>query len=215
MKLSTPTICNPSRDSNNACARLLPAKPQMPVIRIVIFTAALGKASMNAGTMNLRKYLLEAVSIFPPWIMRLKTPHIADVPDVVANSIRFGVIPRQLPSGDFLAEFDRFEDGTVGVPAASQIVNLTSSRRAEKFPKRRDEIITMNVVAHLFSLVPKNTIWFSADRAFHQESKKTMQLGARMRWTGQTTPSKTSGIHSEITPILLHQQIRRGFAHPK
>lgn len=102
--------------------------------------------------MDLAENLPDSVAIFPLGKIRLEFMDVTDPPNVVANAVVFNVTPVELPSADFLADLDRFQHGTIGMPAASDIVDLPEVRGLKELPKRFDKIVTMNIVAHCLPL---------------------------------------------------------------
>jgi hypothetical protein len=75
----------------------------------------------------------QTISKFPPRIVLLKFPHIADPPDVVAEPVRLLIDPRQFAAANFLTQIDCFEHRTVTMPAATNIINFSNPRRANEF----------------------------------------------------------------------------------
>src|SRR4029453_7660679 len=105
-----------------------------------------------------------------------------------------------------------FQHRTIRVAASADVVNRGDPRQTEEFPKGGNQIMAMNVVPDLFAAVPENPVRFSSHCALHQVSKKTVQLGAGMRRSGQTAAAKANGFHSEILSIFLNEEIRGSFS---
>ena len=122
--------------------------------RLQLNSAVGAQSTRNCGV-NLFEDIAHPVAKFPFRIMRLELSHVTDPPDVVADAIGFLVAPVQFFAADLLAHFDGFEHGTVAVAATPDVVDLASARGADEFGKRFDQIEAMNVVADLFSFVPK------------------------------------------------------------
>src|SRR5262249_23769204 len=78
--------------------------------------------------MKFRKNSLEIVFEVPLRIMRAKSAHVTDPPDVITNTIVILVRPIHWTICDPLACGDSFEHRTVTEPASAHIVNLRSSR---------------------------------------------------------------------------------------
>ena len=144
--------------------------------------------------------------------MRLEFPHVADPPDVVADAVVFHVGPFQFLAADAFALVDRFEHGAVRVAAAAGIVDFARARLLKKLPEHFHQVVAVDVVAHLFALVAKDSIGRSFHGATHQIGKKTMQFGARMRRAGETAAAKTYRLHAEIISVFLNQHISGDFA---
>jgi hypothetical protein len=57
--------------------------------------------------MNFLNHLPQPILIFPLRVVGLETPHVADVPDVIADAVVLDVRPAQFAAGDLLAQVDR------------------------------------------------------------------------------------------------------------
>src|SRR5688572_86749 len=93
--------------------------------------------------------------------------------------------------------------------ASAQIVHLASARRLRELPERFHQIVAVNIVSNLFSLISEDPIGGATGGAFHQIRQKAMQFRSRMRGAGQATAPKTNGGHVEVTAILLDEQVGR------
>src|SRR5947209_10596183 len=100
--------------------------------------------------------------------MGLKFPNVTDPPDVIADSVIFLVRPSQLSPANFLTQLDRFQHRTVAVPAAADVVNLARARGANELNERIDQIVAVDVVAHLFAAVTKDSIGPTRHSADHK-----------------------------------------------
>src|SRR6516165_8045578 len=147
--------------------------------------------------------------------MGLELSHIADPPDVIADAVRFLIGPGQFLAADLFAHLDGLEHGTVAVPAAADVIDFAGARRANEFHECFDEIETVDVVTHLFALVPKNTIRPAAHGADHQIRKKTVQLRSSMRRSSKTTAAERNCRHSEVAPVFLDENVRSGLRRAK
>ena len=106
------------------------------------------------------------------------------------------------------AHLDGLDHGTVAVPAPADVIDFSGARRANEFHKCFDEIEAVDVVAHLFAFVPKNTVRPAAHGADHQIRKKTVQLSPSMRRSRKTTATERDGRHSEIAAVFLDENVR-------
>src|SRR5204863_1029679 len=88
------------------------------------------------------------------------------------------------------------------------VIDFSGARRANEFHKCFDEIEAVDVVAHLFAFVPKNTVRPAAHGADHQIRKKTVQLSPSMRRSRKTTATERDGRHSEIAAVFLDENVR-------
>src|ERR1043166_9667318 len=65
----------------------------------------------------------------------------------------------------------------------------------------------MNVVAHLFALVPKDTIRPAAHGTNHQIREKTVQLGSSMRRSRKTSATKRYRRYSKVAPVFMDENV--------
>src|SRR5207247_6228574 len=89
--------------------------------------------SSRYRAVNVLQKFAHAVAKFPVWIMRLKLSHIADPPDVVADAVRLLIAPGQFFAADLFAHLDGLEHGTVAVPTAADVIDLSGTRRSNEF----------------------------------------------------------------------------------
>src|SRR5882762_9070777 len=128
--------------------------------------------------------------------MRLKFPHIANPPDVIADAIALFVMPGEFPAADFFTKRNRFQHGAIAKASTAHVVNFCYSRLIDEGSKRFHQIEAVNVIAHLFALVTKNAIGPADDATLHQISEKTVQLRPGMGRTSQTPATKTCRRHT-------------------
>src|SRR5207248_11108772 len=152
---------------------------------------------------------------FPLRIMRLKFPHIADPPDVIADAIALLVMPGEFAAADFFTKRNRFQHRAIAKAPTAHVIDFRYARLINEGSKRFHQIEAMNVIAHLFALVTEDAIGPADDATLHQVSEKPVQLSASVSWAGQTAAAKTRRRHSEIAAILLQQNICRDFRGPK
>src|SRR5579863_4627659 len=91
--------------------------------------------------------------------------------------------------------------------AATDIVDSSAPRRLDKMPERIYQIIGMNIVANLLTLVPKHRIVFACDSASHQIRKKPVQHCAGMLRPGQAPAAEANRWYPEISAIFLDHNI--------
>src|SRR5208282_3157901 len=145
----------------------------------------------TAGGVDFLQNCLQTVAEFPVGIMRLKFPHVADPPDVVADAVVFDVSPFQFATADVFAQINGFKHRTVRVAAAADVIDFARARFLEKLPESLDQIVAVNVVTHLLAFVAKHAIGRAVHRTTHEIGKKTVQFGAGVRRAGQTSATKT------------------------
>jgi hypothetical protein len=73
----------------------------------------------------------------------------------------------------------------------------------------------VEVVAHLFAVIPENDIRGISDRALHKISKKAMELRPGMSRPRKATAAEANSLHPEITPVFLHQDVGGDLGYAK
>ena len=81
--------------------------------------------------------------------------------------------------------------------AAAGVIDFTDTRLLEKLPEHFDQVVAVDVVAHLFAFVAKDAIRRAVHRATHEISEKAVQFGARVRRTGEAAAAKTRGLQAK------------------
>ena len=114
-------------------------------------------------------------------------------------------------AGDLFAHRDRFKDRTTVFPPAADIINFPAAGFTVKRVKGRDQIKAVDIIAYLLSLITEDSVFLTGDGAFHQVRQRSVQHRAGMIWPGQAPAAETGGVHLEITPVFLRQDIRRHF----
>ena len=79
--------------------------------------------------------------------------------------------------------------------------------------QRVHQIVTVDVVAHLFALVTVKRVGFFLQGADHDVRQKPVQFGSGMGRSGQAPAAEAPGFHAEVAPVFLHQQIARHFGN--
>ena len=103
--------------------------------------------------------IFEAELLLPLRVMFLEFSQVADVPDVVAATVLVddGVI--HFVAGDLLTQVNRLQNRTAVLPAPAHVVNFGDFRILINMPKGIDEIVTMDVVAHLFTFITEDRVF--------------------------------------------------------
>src|SRR5262245_4918415 len=99
--------------------------------------------------------------------MSLELARVANVPDMVANSIVVSIGDIQLSTRNPFRHLNRFEHRAVAVPATSSIIHLAGSGRLAVVPEHIHQVVGMNVVANLLPLVTENGVRGAGDDALH------------------------------------------------
>src|ERR1700736_5441663 len=101
------------------------------------------------------------------------------------------------------------------MPAATNVVNLARARRSDEFGEGFHQIEAVNVVAHLFAFVAEDAIRAPGYGADHEIGEKSVQLGAGVCRTGETTAAKRNRRHSKVAFVFLHQDVGGKFGRAK
>lgn len=126
---------------------------------------------------------------------------------MVADAIVFCIRPVEGLTRDLLAHGDGLEHGTVGVPAASRIVDLARPRVLNEVPEHVYQVGAVDVVPHLFSLVPEHRVWSSGHTAFYQVGQESVQFGAAVARAGQASAPEADRVHAEVVTVLLDHDV--------
>ena len=132
---------------------------------------------------------------------------------MVSATIGITVGPFQLPTSDLAAQVDRFENGTASLSAAPDVVDGSTKRVLVKMPECTDEVGAMDIIPNLFALVAKHCVRVLTDCTLRQVREEAVELGTGVPGTGETPTAKAGGLHPEISPIFLNQQVRCRLRH--
>src|SRR6516162_9856013 len=135
-----------------------------------------------AGLVNFLENFTEAVAELPLGIMVLELAHVTDPPNVVTDPVVFLVSPLQLAAADGFAQVDGFEHGAVRMAAAAHVEDFTAARLEKELPESLDQIMAVDVIAHLFAAITEDAVRLPGNGAAHQVRKEAVQLGAGVRW---------------------------------
>ena len=171
--------------------------------------------TLDESLIDLSQDIFDAILEIPFRVMGFKFADVADPPDMVPDPVVVAVVIRQFLSRDFLAKTYGFEDGAVRIPRTASIVNFSRARGLIEMPEHIDEIIGVNVVPHLLPHVPMDRILIPGYRAFHEVSKKSMELCSTVTRTGQASSPEGSGFQTIIFSVFLHENVGRDLAGPK
>ncbi len=97
----------------------------------------------------------------------------------------------------------------------ADVIYFPGFRITVEVPKTLHQIIRMNIVPDLFSLVAKDSIWSTGHRAADQIRQKTMELSSRMCGAGKAAAAENTGTHPEVSSIFLNHYVGGDLAHPK
>ena len=104
---------------------------------------------------DLAKDFVEADGDGPVGIVRAEFGEIRNVADVVALAIFIDVIPVHFLAGHLFNFGDGFQHGNAVLTASTKVIDFARPRMRRKVFYRANYIVTVNIVAHLFTLVAK------------------------------------------------------------
>src|SRR5687767_14232175 len=95
-------------------------------------------------------------------------PHVTYPPDVVTGARRINVVPVQTPAGNLLALRNGFDDGETGQSAPADVVHLAGAGSAVEVIDCGHDIVAVNMIPHLFSLVSDHRVRNALENTPHQ-----------------------------------------------
>src|SRR2546429_3709164 len=117
-----------------------------------------GRSTVLNRTEDLLQNFAQSEAKFPLRIMRLKFPHIADPPDVIADAVGLLIMPGELAAADLFTQRDRFQHRAIAKAPTAHVVNFRDARLIDEGSKGFHQIETVNVIAHLLALVTEDAI---------------------------------------------------------
>ena len=123
--------------------------------------------SFSQPVVDLFEDLVKVVTIFPPWVVFLKPTHVADPPDMVADSAGIIIAPVQFFPRNLFAQSNGFQHGTIAEPTASHVIHLGHAGTLIEMVQAIHEIVGMDVIPHLLSLVSDDVVGFAFHGANH------------------------------------------------
>src|ERR1700729_142694 len=98
------------------------------------------------------------IVLWPPLReVRADFRQVSDIADVVADPIFILEAIAQIEA-HFLEGGDRLQNREAILPSAADVVNLSAARRLIKLEEKLGNVVTVNLVAHLFSLVTNDRV---------------------------------------------------------
>src|SRR5699024_8741206 len=110
-------------------------------------------------------------------------------------------------SGQLLADGQCLEHGTVAVPPAPDVVDLSDPGIAVKRVERAYQVAAIEIVAYLFAFVAVDLVPRAGGRASCEIGKKPVELRSRMIRAGKTAGAKDGGTYIEVAAILLDHHV--------
>src|SRR5216684_3224432 len=136
------------------------------------------------GMVDFVEQLCERDCDIPAWVMSAALREIAYVTDVVAFAIPVDVFEDLFLAADRGSHLEGFQDAHAVVPTPAQIVDFADSRRLPEFLDKSRDVIGMDVVANLLSLVAEDPVEAPLDITANQITQEAMQLDATMVGAG-------------------------------
>src|SRR4030095_1345706 len=147
--------------------------------------------------------------------MALQLRQIADVANMVTYSILVRVGRLELLTGHLVAHRNAFDQRGAVIASATEVVDLAWPRILDELFKRSHDIIAVDLVTNLLSLVAKDRVMPARYDLPDQIREETVEFNARMRRPGQASAAKYTDGHVEIPPVLLSHYIARGLRRSK
>ena len=136
--------------------------------------------------MDIREDTVHVIPVIPFRVIVSEALDVADPPDVIANAVGVRIAPIEFVSRDGLAFINSLKDGAIAVSSASHVINPGYAGLEIKLIKGADQIVTVNIVAHLLPLVTDDRVRAPGHRALHQICQETVQLRASVSGTATT-----------------------------
>src|ERR1700722_4296759 len=146
-----------------------------------------GKPLVDVNLVALAQNALYVVSKIPIGIVGLELIQISNPPDVISHPAGVHILPLQLDLTNTLADCDRFEHRAVTKTTAADVIDLARPGIAKEGVKCLNQVIAMNIVADLFSLIAEYLVWSFHNTALHQVSQESMKLSTRVLRTSETS----------------------------
>lgn len=107
---------------------------------------------------NLLKQVTDSIAVFPSGVVGLEFAYVADPPDMIPAAIVIhvrcnGLFPRQL-----LRHANGFRHAAIAEPAAAHVVYFAGSRRPMKLREGVHQVVAVDIVADLLTLIPEDAI---------------------------------------------------------
>ncbi len=143
--------------------------------------------------------------------MRAEFGEIRNVADVVALAVFIDVVPVQFFAGHLFNFSDGFEHGNAVRAASAKVIDFARPRVHGKLFYSANYVVTVNIVAHLFTLVAKYRIRCATERYLYQIRQKTVQFDTGMRRAREAATAEHAHLHTEIAAIFLCHQVGGSF----
>src|SRR5262245_40614520 len=115
---------------------------------------------------------------------------------MVAFAVLVDIFEYLFLAADGGGHLESFQDADAVVPPAAQIVSLAQSWGFPEFLDEAGDIVGVDIVADLLSLVAEDSVEASLDVAADQVAQKTVQLDAAVVGTGQAAATQAAGLHT-------------------
>lgn len=145
----------------------------------------------------------------PTGVMLAHFGEIADVADVVADTVLIHVGVDLFAPGEFLDQGKRLQDGNRIGSTASDVINLRDPRGFDELLDETGDVVGVDVIAHLFALVAEDLVFAAFQVAADQIAEEAMQLDARVIRAGEAAATEAAGGHAEVAPVFLDHHVAR------
>ena len=93
------------------------------------------------------------------------------------------------------------------MPAAADIVHLSLAGILVEMPEGGNQVVAVDIVAHLLALVAEDGVGPAGDGAPDQVGEKAVQFGARMGRACQAAAAEGAGLQTEVATVFLGHDI--------
>src|SRR5262245_54445114 len=145
----------------------------------------------------------------PSGIVSFHLAKIAVVTDVIADPALLNVCETLSAPTHTFRQFNGLENRTRILLAAAEIVDLGTPRTLIESMHEGRDVFGMDVVAHLLSTVPVDSVLLIVHVALDQVAEEAVQLDPGMVRARQAASSQTARRHAEVPAVLLDEDVRR------
>src|SRR5208283_757942 len=110
----------------------------------------------------------------PVGIVGLELGEVGDVADVIADAVLIYIFPIKFFAGHLLDFGDGFKNGNTVFAAPAEVVDLAGAGIGSELLDGPDDIVTVDVVAHLFTLIAEDRIRATGNGHFHQVREESV-----------------------------------------
>src|SRR6266581_2707105 len=95
--------------------------------------------------------------------------------------------------------------------APSHVIDLSTSGVIKEVVESADQIIGMDVIPNLFSLIAVDEVLLAGYTAPHEVREEPVELGTGMGGPGEAAATEYPGPKTEVAAIFLHENVGGDF----